>query len=127
MTYHTDFICTYKMMDTPEDQEDLYRIQLLQAFGLEQWDDMLVNDMIDMLYAKLADTPELNQLLVKARLNIPITEFLSIVGLKNASDDILFKLFFKYEYFDLLHRCICDYYANKTIQPTILNQLLKEL
>ena len=32
--YSTDFICTYKLLPD-EEQEDLYRIQYLQAFNVE--------------------------------------------------------------------------------------------
>ena len=41
--YQTDFICTYKNIDDSSEQEDLYRIQLLQAFDIDMWDDDEVN------------------------------------------------------------------------------------
>ena len=48
--YDSEFICTYKMMDSEEDQEHLYKIQLLQAFNLEEWNDEVINDTMVELF-----------------------------------------------------------------------------
>ena len=37
--YDSSFLCTYKNID----DDDLYRIQFLQAFKLDNWDDKLIN------------------------------------------------------------------------------------
>ena len=39
-------------------------------------------------------------------------------------NDIIFNLLFKFEYFDLLHRCLADYLTNDTINFTFLDKLL---
>ena len=36
--YSTDFICTYKMHED-DTKDDMYRLQFLQAFKLDNWDD----------------------------------------------------------------------------------------
>ena len=53
MLYITDFICTYKLMDNDFDKEHLYRIQMLQAFGIEQWDSVVIQNTMTTLYDKL--------------------------------------------------------------------------
>ena len=49
LLYQTDFICTYKLMDE-EFTDDLYQIQILQAFNLERWYDNIINNLCFELY-----------------------------------------------------------------------------
>ena len=63
--YDSEFICTYKEMDTPEEQEELYKIQLLQAFCLEEWDDDVVNNTISELYNLMSLDKNVQEILVK--------------------------------------------------------------
>ena len=48
-------------------------------------------------------------------------------GEENLDDDIIFHLLFKYEFFDLLHRCIVDYLLNNTIHEKYTSSLLGAL
>ena len=45
--YCSNFICTYLDYKSKDDEEyiqdQLYRSQFLQAFGLENWDDDIIN------------------------------------------------------------------------------------
>ena len=40
--YNTEFVCTYKQHDEDE-KDDMYRIQLLQVYNLDRWDDDMTN------------------------------------------------------------------------------------
>jgi len=45
------------MMDTEEEQEHLYKIQLLQAFSLDEWDDEIINDsMVELFHLMKLDS-----------------------------------------------------------------------
>jgi len=127
--YQADFICTYKLMENELDQEDLYRIQLLQAFDLNEWDDEAINAIILDLYARVSH--EFKEIFEKARRNETILEMLAFFKLSGEKrleeNDIIFKLLFKFEYFDLLHRCIVDFLLNQTIQHKYLANLLNIL
>jgi hypothetical protein len=127
--YQADFICTYKLMENEADQEDLYRIQLLQAFDLNEWDDEAINAIILDLYARVSS--EFKEIFEKARQNETILEMLAFFKLSGEKrleeNDIIFKLLFKFEYFDLLHRCIVDFLLNQTIQHKYLANLLNIL
>ena len=138
--YQADFVCTYKLFhDIDEnDQEQLYRIQLLQAFDLTEWNDDKINKIIEELYLSITLTGVFNDVFIKAKMNKHITEILEIYKLSNTEietdkiaildeNDIVFKLLFKFEYFDLTHRCIIDYLINKSIDEKYLNKLLSEL
>ena len=63
--YITDFICTYKRMDSDTDKEYLYKIQMLQAFGLEQWDDRIIEQTINDLQLQIKDEEQFNALTKK--------------------------------------------------------------
>ena len=129
--YQSDFICTYKSMDNDYDQEQLYRIQLLQAFDLNEWNDDRINTTIGELYAQLFNRIEFKEIFVKARHNPAIMEMIDLFKLSGVErleeDDIIFKLLFKFEYFDLLHRCIVDFLLTDTISPVYSSKLLNAL
>ncbi len=118
-------------MDEEEEQDQLYRIQLLQAFNLEQWDDVKINSCIAELLTILAPSEEFKTILNKAKENKEIIEVLANIGLSEDDvynkDDIVFKMLFTYGYFDLIHWCLCDYLTRKSVRPIRLNALLNAL
>ncbi len=134
ITYQHDFICTYKLMDNDNDQEQMYRIQLLQAFDLNHLDDDKMNQTIMELYTIISDSLEFKQIFRKARENNSIKEIINLIDntededdIGDIGDDLIFKILFKFEYFDLLHRCIVDYLITNTIYSTYMNNLLNVL
>ncbi len=126
--YQTDFVCTYKLLKHDTDQEQLYRLQFLQAFGLNGWQEDKINLMITDLYMVLSRTAEFNEIFSKARENKNIIEMLSMfIPDQLVTDDIIFNMLFKFEYFDLLHRCIVDYLLNNNVAEKYKNKLLNAL
>ena len=126
--YQSDFICTYKLMDSPEDQENLYRIQLQQAFNLDQWDDAKINSILDDMLSNLSSSEDFKNIFNKAKENKNIVEVLTNTGLlDDDNDDIIFKMLFTYDYFDLVHWCLCDYLTRKTVRPVHLANLINAL
>jgi hypothetical protein len=118
-------------MDNEYDQEQLYRIQLLQAFNLNEWNDKKINTIISDLYMVLNNADLFKEVFIKARLNKNIMEMLDFLKLSGEvrldENDIIFSLLFKFEYFDLLHRCIVDYLINYTIAEKYIQNLLEVL
>jgi len=138
--YQADFVCTYKLCNDihENDQEQLYRIQLLQAFDLTEWNDDKINKIIEELYLSISLSGVFNTVFIKAKQNQTISELLEVYKLCNTEietdkiaildeNDIVFKLLFKFEYFDLTHRCIIDYLINNSVDETYLNKLLSVL
>lgn len=121
--YVTDFICTYKMHES-EYQEIMYRIQFLQAFGLEEWNDEHVADNMEQLYNALKEKEDLKEIIVTAKKSKHLE---MIMAMTEGNDSTVFKLLFKYELFDATHKCLCELITtNKitSINKTQLSQLL---
>jgi len=139
--YQTDFICTYTMFSdiSHDDQEELYRIQLLQAFDLKEWNDDKINETIEELYSSISSNDCFKDVFLKAKQNTDIIQLLEIYMLNSGENEtldeneiiyennILFKLLFKFEYFHLTHRCIIDFILNKSIDNKYINNLLEIL
>jgi hypothetical protein len=114
------------MVDDENDQEQLYRIQILQAFNLNYWDDTIINKIIAEVYHIISVSDEFKQIFIKARQNKSINDLLTMLDDINSDkdDELIFKILFKFEYFDLHHRCIVDYLINNTLDPIYMNKLL---
>jgi len=152
-------------------QEWLYRIQLLQAFDLTEWNDDAINDTIMTVFKQVYLIPEFVALLEKARRTPAIKALLDILcpehdqqekdltktmvlfnqsqgqaqgqgqgqdqdqdqdqaqaqGLQNLYHLTVFKLLFKYEYFDVLHYCLGVMLRTGVLPPRYIEMFLKEL
>lgn len=112
-----DYICTYKMIT--EDDEDekglsdlMYKIQYLQLFGLTEYDETMINEKLTAVYKKLEKEPFLDELF----------EFHTYKGYM--TKEFMFRTMFSYEYFDLFHRLLYNYYHKLPIVDNV--QQLKD-
>ena len=64
--YKTDFICNYKQHDE-EDKEDMYRIQFLQSFDLDKWDENVINSSTEEIYNKFKTNNDLITIINSAK------------------------------------------------------------
>ena len=105
-SYHADFICTYKLMDNDDDRNDLYQIQFLQAFGLRHFNEGEMSENVLQLYHELKDCNEIQEILeegVKANPQM------------NMTHAIMFMCLFSYDFFDLFHKCLIEYFTGGSI------------
>ena len=122
--YQTDFICTYKNIDDGSEQEDLYRIQLLQAFNIDMWNDKEVNSITEELFKEMSSANGMKEIIVKCREHPDHVMLVSMMG----SDDLtIFRLLFKFELFDLMHRCIVEFKTTGTITDVALANITNNL
>jgi hypothetical protein len=101
-TYSADFICTYKLMDNDDDRNIMYQIQLLQAFDMRRFDQDEISEKTLQLYQQLKDCNEVKEILeegIKANLQM------------NLSHEIMFMCLFSYQFFDLFHKYLIDYFT----------------
>jgi hypothetical protein len=133
MSYNTDFICTYKQMDDEFSQDYLYRVQLLQAFGLDDWDDDKVNIIMNETYCKIKDVALFIEIIEKAKQNSEISNLISLIcddiayselNDESNKDKLVFELLFKYEFFDIMHKCISEQLRNGSVKESTKNMIL---
>ena len=122
--YQTDFICTYKNIDDTNEQEDLYRIQLLQAFNIDIWDDKEVNTVTQNLFNQLSSVDGMKEIIIKCR---EFPDHAMLVNMMGSDDLTVFRLLFKFELFDFMHRCIVEYIRTGTISSNSLANITNNL
>jgi hypothetical protein len=117
-SYHADFICTYKLMDNDDDRNDLYQIQFLQAFGLRHFNEGEMSENVLQLYHELKDCNEIQEILeegVKANPQM------------NMTHAIMFMCLFSYDFFDLFHKCLIDYFTSGSILEESKRDMIDKL
>ena len=101
--YVTDFVCTYNKHDL-SDQNTIYQEQFLQAFGVKEWNDDIINKSTLELYNSVKDNQDIKDILEKIKKNEKDSILMLILG----SEDInIFKSLFRFDLFDLTHRLLC--------------------
>ena len=118
VAYSADFICTYKLMDDDDDRNLMYQIQLLQAFGMRKFDENEINEKTLQLYHKLIDCNEVKEILeegVKANPQMEMTHV------------IMFMCLFSYQFFDLFHKCLIDYFTTGSILEESKHEMIREI
>ena len=116
--YHADFICTYKLMDNDDDRNDLYQIQMLQAFGLRHFNEDEMSENVLQLYHQLKDCNEIQEILeegVKANPQM------------NMTHAIMFICLFSYDFFNLFHKCLIDYFTTGSILEESKRDMIDKL
>lgn len=121
--YQGDFICTYKL-HAREDQPEMYRIQLLQAFDMSKWDDEAMEKATKSIFDCVGSHPDIKSILDHAKLSKCCQ---SVIMLVDSKDFTIFKTLFQYELFDLFHRCICDIISRNQVDPVHRDMLFKAM
>jgi hypothetical protein len=114
--YNTLLKCTYNNASELE-QEDQYRMEFLNAFNLEEFEDNQINNEVDALFERLKNSPELTKCMTKSAAGFGTPEYLH-VGLMGL---------FAFDYFYLAHPCICDFLETGIITEENINALLSAL
>ena len=112
INYITDFVCTYYLIDDFSESNPLYQIQLLQAFDLEIFDDIIINKITEQLYEKFKN-------------NVHIVKILENTNKDIINDKLtLFRMCFGYHTFYLLHSIMCSLINEKPVNNEKLNKLI---
>ena len=121
--YICNFACTYKLHEENL-QEDMYRLQILQAFDLKEWDDDVIEKNTKILYEKIKNKGQLNEIITKIKESDKFGRFITFIGVDEYD---LFKLLFIFDLFDLAHRCFCDIYNAGEMKEENKKMLLKNI
>lgn len=123
--YNTNVVCTY---NTPEVfiesdnitdderafvRETIYRQELLDIFGLEEFNDHKIDNAIYLLYEKLKYSEEMRKCMLKfAEMALIIEEKIGLMVL------------FSYDYMYLTHICVSEYIETGKITELNISNLL---
>ena len=121
--YSSDFICTYKLHDK-DDQIHIYRIQLLQAFNMTDYDEKKLETNINTLYTEVKENQFVCELL---DVLLECSKYKMFSDVVNNDKLAIFKILFSYDFFDLTHRCLCDLFNKKNIIDINKELLINEV
>ena len=125
--YSYDFICTYKLLkdykdnDIDPNENDhlssmLYQMQLLEAFNLKIFDENKMKISQEELYTKIKNHDQFVKIFDLIKEKFP----------QLCADNLgAFIILFSYDYFDIFHRCLIDYFTKKLIEEDNYNTLIK--
>jgi hypothetical protein len=105
-------LCTYKLI-TEDDEEEvglremLYKIQLLQTFNMEEFEEEKINNKIDKLYEIIKDEEFIKNIFEKHPYKGTIY------------NDLIFRTLFSYDYLDLFHKCLCHFFNNLPLETPL--------
>jgi len=102
--YNYDLVPTYKMIEDPDDQDSLFRIQFLQAFGINdnEYHPDIVSAVIDDLYERFKVNRGIREILEAHPLYHTNTHTPS----DDDNSEMIFCMMFSFQLFDLFHTCI---------------------
>lgn len=149
--YHYDLVPTYKMIDDCDDQDTLFRIQFLQAFGItnDEYHPDIVSAVMDELYDRFRDNPGIWAILESHPMFHPGTtpapaddpaadpdtttttppDSPSPIGHhitpEGDNSEMIFCLMFSFQLFDLFHKCLRHAKHGEEI-PTLLRDEIAE-
>ena len=140
--YNYDIVLTYKMIDDDDDQDTLFRLQFLQAFGItsNEYQPDIVSAELDLLYSRFRDNLTIQKILQSHPLynkeirgsnastdddNTENTENTdgSAIVMSTDNGEMIFCMMFSFQTFDLFHKCLQDAHYGREISSEIIEQL----
>jgi len=148
--YQYDIIPTYKMIEDPDDQDTLFRIQFLQAFGItnDEYHPEIVSAVINDLYERFHTNNEIREIIEAHPLyhsgvvdnsmdlndendNTDDTPPLSPspherrCAPKSENSEMIFCMMFSFQLFDLFHSCLRHAKHNEEIPKNIRDEIME--
>jgi hypothetical protein len=93
-------------MDNDDDRNFMYQIQLLQAFRMQNFNESEMSEKTLQLYNQLKNCNEIKEIIEKG-----INANPQII----LSDINMFICLFSYQFFDLFHKCLIEYFTTGLI------------
>jgi len=121
--YNTQYMCSYMDDDVFVETDDvndsekqfirdcIYRQDLLNIFGLEIFDESVINKNIDKVYNKIKTNPD-------------ILKCMSTIGQQlDVENNTSFMILYSFDYMYLTHKCVCELLNIGEISSNSVNQL----
>lgn len=144
--YNYDIVLTYKMIEDDDDQDTLFRLQFLQAFGIttDEYQPDVVSRELDILYSQFRENSKIQQILRSHPLyhretrgddsssqdvnnsvadNILESEDGTAITMNTDNSEMIFCMMFSFQTFDLFHMCLQDIFYGRDIRNDIIEQI----
>jgi hypothetical protein len=149
--YQYDIVPTYKMIEDPDDQDTLFRIQFLQAFGItsDEYHPEIVSAVINDLYERYKDHTGIREILELHPLydsgmavssqDIDDTDIHNDdndaetppnrcqFAPKENNSEMIFCMMFSFHLFDLFHACLRHAKYKEEIPKTLRDEMIEYL
>lgn len=119
--YDPTFLCTYKQID----DDDLYRIQFLQAFKMKNWNDKELQGKMDKLYDLVGY--HFMKIFIKLKQSKSCLSHILLFLGQDPSPVDLFQTLFCADLFQETHLCISDILRNGTFRQDNYDMLEKTI
>lgn len=116
--YNTTFRCTYHLLDDEDESDILYKIQFLQAFNLDEWEDKKIDEILTYIETQLNVNENGLKLMSKIR---------EIMLMEHGSNNFEVAFLCSYNFFYLLHECLIDLEINKNISQENFDKLITKI
>lgn len=128
--YHYDLVPTYKMIQDTDDQDMLFRIQFLQAFGItdDEYHPEIVSAVIDDLYERFRENPgirEIIQLHPLFQSGASGADTDAPQPIKEDNSEMIFCMMFSFQLFDLFHVCLRHAKHKEDIPQKIRDEIVE--
>jgi hypothetical protein len=133
--YKYDIVPTYKMIEDTDDQDSLFRIQFLQAFGIDdcEYHPEIVSAVIDDLYERYRENLGIRSILEAHPLYKAQTQANNDDGDDDAhhgnpandNSEMIFCMMFSFQLFDLFHMCLRHAKNKEDIPATLRDEIVE--
>ncbi len=131
INYNNNFITTYKSFDQNYYKDLCYKIQLLQAFNMEKYDEFILQNNIQQLYYFLREEEKIIKIIsVLSQNNNQLKIFKAFSNDFNKETENLFyfQILFSFDYFDLFHKFLCNFLKKENdLRENELNKNFEDL
>jgi len=109
--YNINFLCTYKSYNEDYYTNLCYQIQLLQVFNMIKYDETILQKNIENIYKILRENIFLKEIFTILENKHPTLAFFN--NDKDLENLIYLQILFSYDYFDLFHKELINYFKDK--------------
>lgn len=114
VSYCTDFLCTYQLIEDADDSDNLFRVQFLQAFNADSKDSLdtifnTINITTNVLYDLYKKNEQIQNLLHTIKLS---NNTMSTFAGDEENEFLNFQFCFSYSYFYVTHKILCSLINN---------------
>lgn len=134
--YNYDLILTYKMIEDTDDQDTLFRLQFLQAFGIttNEYQPKVVSAEMDILYERFRENEDIKDIIQSHPLyncdkrggdGDGYGDGDADLVIRTDNSEMIFCMMFSFQIFDLFHKCIQSIHHNHTVPREIKTEIIE--